>query len=106
VSVRRVVRKSTSKDVRSIGVNEVEEFFKRLEFKVNQRGEVLASKVFERYDGNSIARVWIEVYRGEAHYSLVFGLTTRSVEDLKYLVEALNNVLEDYTRARGFKRVV
>jgi len=84
---------------------ELQEFFKRLDFKTKERGDVIASKIFERHDGNSITRVWIEAYRGEVHYSLVFGLTTRSVEDLKYLAEILNNVLEDYAR-RGFRRVV
>jgi hypothetical protein len=70
----------------------------RLDFKINQYSEVLASKVFERVDGTSISRAWIEIYKGERHYSMILGLTTRDIEDVVYLVEMLNNILEDYAK--------
>jgi len=83
------------------------DFFELLDFKKtkNQEG-VIASKIYEREDKVSVSRVWVEIHRAEKLYTVVFGLTTRDFEDVKYLVEMLNNVLEDFTRMRGFKRVV
>jgi hypothetical protein len=84
----------------------IQGFFERLGFKTKERGEVVAAKVFERDDKASITRAWIEIYRGEKHYSVVLGLSTRDIEDVKYLVEVLNNVLEEFAYMKGYKRVV
>jgi hypothetical protein len=76
----------------------------KLGFKVG--GSALASKVYEREEKSGVARAWIEIYDSSTHYTLVFGLTSRDPADVVYLVEMLNNVLEDFAQMRGFKRVV
>jgi hypothetical protein len=82
---------------------ELKQFFAKLGFKVK---DDIASKVFEKFDGVMYRRVWIEIYLAEKTYTVVFSLVTRDESEVKEFLEMANNLLEDFARAKGFKRVV
>jgi hypothetical protein len=82
----------------------VKEFLEMLGFYT--RGSTVGSKVFEKVEGSSTERLWIEVYNAEGLYTLVFALSTRNVAKVKELASMLNKVLEDLAEKNGYKRVV